>query len=332
MLTPDWRSAIRTSAARSAWVRGTCRPPDSGVVTGSSPSSRRTTEAAVATSAWSASRSWRVELPTDVLSSSGVPSATLTPRSMTAIRSASWSASSRYCVVSSTVQPSATSERMVSHIWPRVRGSRPVVGSSRKISGGRVMRLAARSSRRRMPPENFEIGLSAADCSPNCSSSSPVTVRARPDGRPWSRPNSQRFSRAVRFSSTEAYWPVTPTSWRTTCGSRRTSTPKIEASPASMGSRVASIRSIVVLPAPLGPRTPKISPRCTSRSMWSTARTSSKVLTRPAVRTARSGCRFSFMTATLPRAGFTPVSPGFHRTRTHGRPVTEGMTGRPRVP
>ena len=49
--------------------------------------------------------------------------------------------------------------RIVSHIWPRVRGSRPVVGSSRKISGGRVIRLAARSSRRRMPPENCEIGL-----------------------------------------------------------------------------------------------------------------------------------------------------------------------------
>ena len=26
---------------------------------------------------------------------------------------------------------------MVVHIWPRVRGSRPVVGSSRKMSGGR---------------------------------------------------------------------------------------------------------------------------------------------------------------------------------------------------
>jgi hypothetical protein len=34
---------------------------------------------------------------------------------------------------------------MVSHISPRVRGSSPVVGSSRKISGGRVIRLAARS-------------------------------------------------------------------------------------------------------------------------------------------------------------------------------------------
>ena len=36
-------------------------------------------------------------------------------------------------------------------------------------------------------------------------------------------------------------------------GWRRTSTPKMEASPASIGSRVASILSMVVLPAPLGP-------------------------------------------------------------------------------
>jgi len=42
--------------------------------------------------------------------------------------------------------------------------------------------------------------------------------------------------------------------------------------PPSMGSRVASICSIVVLPAPLGPRTPKISPRRTRRSTPSTAR------------------------------------------------------------
>ena len=107
---------------------------------------------------------------------------------------------------------------MVSHIWPRVRGSRPVVGSSRKISGGRVIRLAARSSRRRMPPENCEIGRSAASSSPKLPSSSSAVARRGATARPWSRPKSQRFSRAVRFSSTEAYCPVTPTSWRISCG------------------------------------------------------------------------------------------------------------------
>jgi len=35
------------------------------------------------------------------------------------------------------------------------------------------------------------------------------------DERPCNLPNSQRFSRPVRSSSTEAYWPVTPISCRT---------------------------------------------------------------------------------------------------------------------
>jgi hypothetical protein len=43
------------------------------------------------------------------------------------------------------VEPSAANSRIVAHIWPRVRGSRPVVGSSRKISAGLLIRLAARA-------------------------------------------------------------------------------------------------------------------------------------------------------------------------------------------
>ena len=39
--------------------------------------------------------------------------------------------------------------------------------------------------------------------------------------------------------------------------------------------RPSAMRSVVVLPAPLGPRKPYTSPVRTFRSMWSTARTSS---------------------------------------------------------
>ena len=258
----------------------------SGVRVGSSPRSCSARAVAVGRSAGSTSCSWSVERPTDDLSSSAVPSATLRPWSITAIRSASWSASSRYCVVSSTVLPSATSSRMVSHIWPRVRGSRPVVGSSRKISGGRVIRLAARSRRRRMPPEKAEIGLDAASVRSNCSSRWAPRFLASVRPRPWRRAKSQRFSVAVRFSSTEANCPVTPISWRTRWGWVATSWPKTSPVPPSIGSRVASILSMVVLPAPLGPSTPKTSPRWTSRSTPSTARWSPKFLTSPVARTA----------------------------------------------
>ena len=48
--------------------------------------------------------------------------------------------------------------------------------------------------------------------------------------------------------------------WRTRLGSRRRSAPATVASPAVGVISVASIRSVVVLPAPFGPRKPKISP------------------------------------------------------------------------
>ena len=59
------------------------------------------------------------------------------PWSMTQMSWARWSASSRYWVVSSRVVPPATSSLMTSHSCWRLRGSRPVVGSSMNITGGR---------------------------------------------------------------------------------------------------------------------------------------------------------------------------------------------------
>src|SRR6188472_2058245 len=62
---------------------------------------------------------------------------------MTAIRSASWSASSRYWVVSSTVVPSRTRSRIELQTWLRLRGSSPVVGSSRNSIGACVGQVEA---------------------------------------------------------------------------------------------------------------------------------------------------------------------------------------------
>src|SRR4051794_23671282 len=53
--------------------------------------------------------------PTDALSWPLEPSAMTFPWSITAMRSASWSASSRYCVVNNTVVPSATKPLTISH-------------------------------------------------------------------------------------------------------------------------------------------------------------------------------------------------------------------------
>ena len=64
------------------------------------------------------------------------------PRSITAIRPASWSASSRYCVQSRIVVPWPASARTMSQTWLRERGSSPVVGSSRNSSSGVTTMLA----------------------------------------------------------------------------------------------------------------------------------------------------------------------------------------------
>ena len=50
-------------------------------------------------------------------------------------------------------RPTATSSSISAHTDWRLRGSRPVVGSSKNRTEGRAIRLMAMSSRRRMPPE-----------------------------------------------------------------------------------------------------------------------------------------------------------------------------------
>jgi len=69
-------------------------------------------------------------------------------------------------------------------------------------------------------------------------------------------------------------------------GSAHTSTPKTLAVPASGRSSPTAIDRAVVLPAPLGPTSPKKEPRGTARSRWSTAVVSPNCLRRPASRSA----------------------------------------------
>src|SRR5215472_5221134 len=64
-----------------------------------------------------------------------------------------------------------------------------------------------------------------------------------------------------------------PIRLRTPTGSRSRSAPATVAVPAVGWSRVVSIRSVVVLPAPFGPRKPTISPSLTVRSTPRTAST-----------------------------------------------------------
>src|SRR4051812_17038147 len=73
---------------------------------------------------------------------------------MTTTVSASCSASSRKCVVRTTVTPSERSSRMISQVPRLACGSIPEVGSSRKTSSGRPTRASASDRRCCCPPES----------------------------------------------------------------------------------------------------------------------------------------------------------------------------------
>jgi len=91
---------------------------------------------------------------------------------------------------------------------------------------------------------------------------------------PNSRACSVSSSRPVWRSSRPASWSATPILRRTASGSRATSRPATVAVPLVIVSSVVSIRTVVDLPAPFGPRKPKTSPVRTARSTPRTASTS----------------------------------------------------------
>ena len=224
-------------------------------------------------------------------SSAGVPWATSRPWSSTAIWSASWSASSRYCVVSRTVTPPATSSRISCHMLCRLRGSSPVVGSSRKMIRGLPTSVIARSSRRFMPPEYVIASFLPASTRSNCSSNS--AARRRPSVRPrWLRSAIMiRFSPAGQqtVDRGELAGDADRGADRLRVAACR-SCPATRISPASAVISVDRIWTTVVLPAPFGPSRAKMVPSATFRSMPSRTSLSPYDLCRPGRRSPGMNC------------------------------------------
>ena len=219
-------------------------------------------------------------------SSARVPFAMIRPWCKIAIRSASCSASSRYCVVSSTVVPRPASCLTLLCTSRRDSGSSPVVGSSRKITGGFPMRLMAMSRRRRMPPEYVATLRLAASVSWKRASRSSAICPAPFRWR--NRATSTRFSRPVRISSTAANCPVRLIDSRTSAACVPTPKPSTVTIPASGFSSVDKIFTIVVLPAPFEPSRAKMLPRATSKSTPRSTRSSLYDFSRPCTRMAAS--------------------------------------------
>src|SRR3984885_12209295 len=100
-----------------------------------------------------------------------------------------------------------------------------------------------------------------------------------------------RFWVPVRSSSTEANWPVRPMFSRTLSAWVRTSNPLTRAVPASARSKVARMRTAVVLPAPFGPSRPSTVPLRTARSTSASALVSPKDFLSPVASIASSVMR-----------------------------------------
>ena len=179
----------------------------------------------------SATRTASTSVPTVALSSAAVPSAAIRPWSTTAIRCASRSASSRYCVVSSTVVPSRRSSSTVLHSSCRVRGSRPVVGSSSRITGGPPGQAGAEVEPAAHAARVGRDRRSAASVEPEALEHLARARRASAPGSRYRRPTISRFSRPVSSSSTAANWPASPIRRRTASGSATTSWPSTLARP-----------------------------------------------------------------------------------------------------
>ena len=169
-------------------------------------------------------------------------------------------------MVSSSVVPSATRSRSICQRSSRLRGSSPVVGSSSTSTLGLATTHAARSIRRRMPPEYDFTSLPADSVSSSRSSSSSALARATLRGSWLRRPINSRLSRPLRYGSTVACCEATPILRRTSSACEATSKPATEAWPSVGIDSVVSMRIAVVLPAPLWPSRPSTVPGATSRS------------------------------------------------------------------
>src|SRR5262245_27696487 len=135
----------------------------------------------------------------------------------------------------------------------------------------------------------------------------------------------RRCSRPVRYGSSAASCSAAPIVFRTCGPSWTTSYPPTVAVPAVGGSSVVSMCTVVDLPAPFGPRKPKISPGSTYRSIPSTARG-------PFLNSRTRPCA-SMLFLRRPKASRLPVlcfpsEHGRDRRQRHARLVELGLTRR----
>ena len=171
---------------------------------------------------------------------------------MIATRSQRVSASSMWCVVSTTVRPSALICRSRSQRFRRACGSSAPVGSSRNSSSGPCTSAQAIDSRCAWPPESFSVRMPACSSRPT----TPSISSARLAGTPYSEAKVCSCSRAVSRSKNDEACSWTPIRGSSFWLRGQAGTPSTVTSPLSGCRRPSAISSVVVFPAPFGPRMP----------------------------------------------------------------------------
>src|SRR6266851_2863880 len=147
----------------------------------------------------------------------------------------------------------------------RVKASRALNGSSSSSTAGRATKARAIAARWAMPPDS---------CCGNASANARRPTRASAasaSGRRWSRGRlasaNSTFSRTLSQGISRGSWKTSPTSGR----GPATATLSSMTLPELGASRPPTMRNSVLLPQPLVPTMPTISPRSTARSMSASA-------------------------------------------------------------
>src|SRR5438477_3684154 len=203
--------------------------------------------------------------------SSTVPSATILPCWMMATRSHIASATSSVWVLMSTVPPRLTNWRKMSFSRRAALGSSPTMGSSTTMYSGRWINALEMISFWRIPWLYASTSSSFQLASSNTSSSSAIRRSTTSPSWPYRAATNRRNSAPVSLSYTNGRSGMNPSRCLAAIGLACTSSPPNDTRP-SVGRRMPAImRSVVVLPAPLGPRNPYSTPRETSSETSSTA-------------------------------------------------------------
>src|ERR1700722_18133982 len=198
---------------------------------------------------------------------------------MMATRSHSRSASSSRWVVRKTVTPRSRSAVIRTFTSCEATGSSPEVGSSRNMTCGSFSRLRASAARWRRPLDRFPAKSWARSPRPTAASASAIRCSRR--GRPYSRAKNSRFSVTVSRRYRPGASGMIEMRWRISSALAGSSgSPATTADPEVGAISVPRIRTVVVLPAPLGPRKPNTSPCATLNDTSATAVRAPKSLVR----------------------------------------------------